>query len=144
MKKINLAKKRFFLCMLGIFAIFLSINIPSYAAYCNSPCPNPCSPSRTVCEGANCTTYCNTRPSVSYSANYYTSPAVAFSYATPGVRFSISNEVYGLHNYYTRPNIIISNGFRPVYHRAPVHSVHKAPPKHPHNAHKPLQPKGRH
>ncbi len=136
MEKISPLQNKFFLSMLGIFAIFFSVNSPSYAAFCNSPCPNPCAPSRTVCEGTNCTTYCNSVPSARYSATYYTYPAVSFSYAAPNVRFSISNEVYGMHNYYTRPNIIISNGFRPVYHRVPVNHI-KRPPKKPHHVNKP-------
>lgn len=143
MEKIN--RLKIFLCILGAFTIFLSTNSISYAAYCNSPCPNPCTPSRTVCEGTNCTTYCNTASSVSYGTTYYTSPAVSFSYSVPNVRFSISNEIYGAHNYYTRPNIIISNGFRPVYHRAPAPSSHKAPPKPaPKPANKSIHSKGRH
>lgn len=115
---------------LCVLALFLTICSPSSAAYCNSPCPNPCSPSRTVCEGASCTTYCGSTSI--YNASYYTSPSVSFSYSTPNVSFSISNEVYGLHNVYPR-RLVVTNGFRPVYHKTPskrppvVH--HKPKPK---------------
>ncbi len=114
--------------IISTLVVFFSITLQSGAAYCNSPCPDPCSSSRTICEGTNCTTYCDTTPVSRYGATYYTAPAVSFSYSTPNVSFSISNEVYGLHNYYTRPNIVISNGFRPIYH--------KNPPKPPQNFHK--------
>lgn len=108
-------------------ALILSMGIclSSDAIVCNSPCPNPCSPSRTVCEGTNCTTYCGVNPS--YSAAYYTQPAVSFSYSTPNVSFSISNEVYGIYNYYSRPNFTVTNGFRPIYHKVPPKKYHNAP-----------------
>ena len=130
------------LCAASIFAIFIGLNSPSFA-YCNSPCPNPCSPSRTVCEGRNCTTYCSTTSSVSYDTAYYSSPALSLRYSTPNVSFSISNEVYG----YSRPNIIVSNGFRPVYHRVPpkpAHIIRHKPAQKPALNHKPVQPKRRH
>lgn len=129
------------LSLMGAIVVLFSTNLQSDAAYCNSPCPNPCAASRTICEGTNCTTYCNTTSSTRYTTSYYATPTVAFSYSTPNVSFSVSNEVYG----YTHPNILISNGFKPVYHKAPSHhSIHKVPPK-PSNNHpnKPMQPKRR-
>ena len=141
MKKI--INKQFF-CAVGILALFLSICTPSNAAYCNSPCPNPCSPSRTICKGLNCTTYCDSTASVRYGSVYYDSPAVSFSYSTPNVSFSISNEVYGVHNYYSRPTFVVSNGFRPVYHRYPLKpapNFHKHPaPKPRPGVHNPSKP----
>lgn len=121
------------LCALAVYA---SVCLSSNAAVCNSPCPNPCSPSRTVCEGTNCTTYCGAT-SV-YDAVYYTTPAVSFSYSTPNVSFSISNEVYGIHNYYSRPHFTVTNGFRPIYHKVPPKKYHHAPKSVP-GVHKPVK-----
>lgn len=141
MKKI--VNKQFFY-IAGILTLFLTLCTKSYAAYCNSPCPDPCSPSRTVCEGSNCTTYCNSSPTIRHNAVYYTNPGVSFSYSTPNVSFSISNEVYGVHNYYSRPNFVISSGFRPVYHRYPLKpapNFHKHPaPKPRPGVHNPSRP----
>ncbi len=120
--------------------LVLSLNsgLCAEAVMCNSPCPDPCAPSRTICEGTNCTTYCAKSPM--YNTVYYTTPGVSFSYSTPNVSFSISNEVYGIYNYYSRPNFTITNGFRPIYHYRPHHPVYKNPPKHnkrPHYVNKP-------
>lgn len=120
----------------SVFALFLTLCNPSSAAYCNSPCPNPCSPSRTVCEGSNCTTYCASNSI--YNTSYYTSPGVSFSYSTPNVSFSISNEVYGVHNLYPK-RIVVSNAFRPVHHYkpAPRPNIKPAPNHKPPMPHKP-------
>ncbi len=111
------------------FALMFGTALSSNAAVCNSPCPDPCAPSQTVCEGTNCTTYC--AKSTVYGTSNYTLPAVSFSYSTPNVSFSVSNEVYGIYNYYSRPNFTITNGFRPIYHRPPSRPVvvHKPAPK---------------
>lgn len=118
--------KKIFTCTILAAVLFFGANSLSYAIECNSPCLNPCVPSRTVCEGANCTTYCGS--SSVYGGTYYVSPGVSFSYSTPNVSFSITNEVYGLHNLFHRP-IKVINGFRPVYHRYPAKPVIK--PYHP-------------
>ncbi len=112
------------------FALMFGASLSSDAAVCNSPCPDPCAPSHTVCEGTSCTTTCGTT-SV-YNTAYYTTPGVSFSYSTPNVSFSISNEVYGIYNYYSRPNFTVTSGFRPIYRPAPKpvkHVVYKNPPK---------------
>lgn len=145
----------------GIFGIFCALMLflgtvsTSDAAYCNSPCPDPCAPSRTVCEGLNCTTYCDSSNSVRY-----TIPSASFSISTPNVSFSVSNEIYtnayngvygGTYWGFSRPNIFVTS--RPIYninHYRPVHKpvykpAHK-PQYKPQNkpghkpVHKPLAP----
>lgn len=127
--------KKNILTLCFVFGLIMAGNLPSNAVYCNSPCPDPCASSRTVCEGTNCTTYCNVSNKTIYSANYYTAPGVSFSYSTPNISFSISNEVYGFYNLGPRPRrVVVTNGFRPVYH-------HKNPPKPVPNHHiKPNKP----
>ena len=133
-------KKNFKKGIFGIFCactLFLGTVLVSDAAYCNSPCPNPCSPSRTVCEGLNCTTYCSPPRSV-----HYTVPSASFSISTPNVSFSVSNEIYtnsyngvygGAYWGYGRPNVIVTS--RPIYninHYRPVHKPAYKP------SHKPM------
>ncbi len=100
---------KMFLEIFGAILVLAGNNLNA-SAYCNSPCPNPCTPSQTVCEGTNCTTYCNTN-SKHYS---YTTPGVSFSYSTPNISFSVSNELYA--SYY-RPGFRINTSLRPIYRK---------------------------
>ncbi len=121
MKRFTLNKFKMFFGLFAIAFMLTGVSLKA-SAYCNSPCPNPCSPSRTVCEGTNCTTSCS-------NTNYsYSTPGISFSYSTPNVSFSISNELYT--NYY-RPSVIVRPGFRPVHyknHKPHMKPIHKKPP----------------
>lgn len=123
-----------------VFAVFLCTNLQADAAYyvsnCNSPCENPCAPSRTICEGNHCTTYCNASHVYNLSRNY--TPGVTFSYSTPNVSFSISNEYIGY------DVLKINRPPRPIvryrYHTGHPAAYYTGRPAVHHVSHKPQRP----
>lgn len=122
LKKIRLCA--FFTLTILFFGINMQADAAYYVSNCNSPCENPCTLSRTICEGSRCTTYCST--SCVYDASWNYTPGVTFSYSVPNVSFSISNEYVGLNvvKFNGRPAVYYHKTNRPIVYHKPIHVSH--------------------